>query len=66
MIGLTERQLRRLRRIGLSHYVTNGMSAALGLLLISTAAQAMLGTYAGAGWSGGITTITATAATAPA
>ena len=41
-------------RIALSHYVTNGLSAALGLLLISSTAYLLLGPFAAAAASVGV------------
>jgi uncharacterized membrane protein YccC len=49
----SDRRLRNALRIALSHYVANGMSAALGLLLISAAVQIAFGPFAAAAASVG-------------
>lgn len=48
MTPSTDRRYRAALRIALSHYVLNGVSAALGLLLISGAVHLLLGAYAAA------------------
>ena len=49
-----ERRLRIALRVALSHYVTNGLSAALGLLLISTAVHLFFGAFAAAAAAVGV------------
>ncbi len=50
----TARRKRAALRIALSYYVSNGLSAALGLLLISGAVHLLLGTFAAAAASVGV------------
>ena len=50
----TERRKRAALRIAMSYYVSNGLSAALGLLLISGAVHLLLGTFAAAAASVGV------------
>jgi len=50
----SERRARLALRVALSHYVTNGLSAALGLLLISGGVQFFLGDLAAAAASVGV------------
>lgn len=52
--GHFERYQRDALRIALSHYVTNGLSAALGLLLISGSVHLLLGAFAAAAASVGV------------
>jgi len=49
-----ERRIRIALRVALSHYVMNGLSAALGLLLISTAVHLFLGSFAAAAAAVGV------------
>ncbi len=50
----TEHRLRSILRIALSYYVTNGLSAALGLLLISSMVALYLGAFAAAAATVGV------------
>jgi len=50
----SERRIRAALRVALSHYVMNGLSAALGLLLISTAVHLFLGSFAAAAAAVGV------------
>ena len=52
--GHVERYQRDALRIALSHYVTNGLSAALGLLVISGSIHLLLGAFAAAAASVGV------------
>ncbi|WP_372529272.1 FUSC family membrane protein, partial [Piscinibacter sp.] len=49
-----ERRTRAVLRVALSYYVTNGLSAAFGLLLISAAVHVLLGAFAAAAASVGV------------
>ncbi len=53
-LHLTEQHKRAALRIALSYYVSNGMSAALGLLLISGTVHLLLGSFAAAAASVGV------------
>jgi uncharacterized membrane protein YccC len=53
-IAYPERRKRAALRIALSHYVSNGLSAALGLLLISGGIHLLLGAFAAAAASVGV------------
>ncbi|MDO8251881.1 MAG: FUSC family membrane protein, partial [Rhodoferax sp.] len=52
--GSPERRTRAALRVVLSHYVANGLSAALGLLLISGSVHLLLGAFAAAAASVGV------------
>ena len=51
---LSDRRKKAILRIALSHYVTNGLSAALGLLVISGSVHLLLGAFAAAAASVGV------------
>ena len=51
---LSDRRQKAILRIALSHYVTNGLSAALGLLVISGTVHLLLGAFAAAAASVGV------------
>ena len=54
MLRPTELHKRLALRIALSYYVSNGLSAALGLLVISGGVHLLLGTFAAAAASVGV------------
>ncbi|MDA8455361.1 FUSC family protein [Acidovorax sp. GBBC 3334] len=54
MRSFAEHRLRAISRVALSHYVANGLSVALGLLLVSAAVHAWLGAAAAAAASVGV------------